>query len=343
MENQVLNLETIEVNQLPEIKGYESKQKALIKAHPFVQIIDFATEAEAKKNRTALKSGRTELQNGEKTIATKLQTFRKKIKEEVEKLVLITVAAEKKQQEEIDRHEGIKLEKKEEKERLEKERIDAITKIMDGVQEALTSIIDNVTFETIEEQKLIVGTIIKEARENNDFEEQTQFFEMMAQRQSEILYTRVIELENTEQLRLDNIKLKEEVAQRNEERIKQQKAQELERAAGEKEREKLQAKLDAFEKIEKEKEAAADEERLKKQRIKDDFAAAGLKAKKLKEDKARQKKLKPQKKLAIDFLNKVDYGAFKPVKSNDINIIITAALEASNIHRESTIQLIENL
>lgn len=343
MENQVLNLETIEVNQLPEIKGYESKQKALIKAHPFIQIIDFATEAEAKKNRTALKSGRTELQNGEKTIATNLQTFRKRIKEEVEKLVLITVEAEKKQQEEIDRHEGIKLEKKEEKERLEKLRIERITKIMDGVQDALTSLVDNLTFGTIEEEQANFTHVIKSVREANDFEEQTQFFEMMAQRKTEDFKKRVLELENSEQLRLDNIKLKEEVAQRNEERLKQQKAQKIKDDAALKEREKLQAKLDTFEKALKEKEAAAEEEILKKQRIKEKLEEAGLKRKQLRENKARQKKLKPQKGNAIRFLATRGFEDWEPVESAEINSIIDGCINDIKSILEMSIKSIENL
>lgn len=354
MENQ-FSLETIKVNQLPEIKGYETRQKALVKNHPFVEIVDSKTEADAKKNRTALKGGRTELQKGEKAIASKLSNFRKQVKEEVEKLVKITVDAEQKQQEEIDRYDKIKADKKEAEEQKEKERVRKITDIIDGTQIGLTTIIDVLTYETINEQRELFETLIKKIREGNDFEEQTQFFEMMVSAKGAEFQKRAEELEKAEQLRLDNVRLKKEADAREKKISEEREAQRIKDEEADKERKAMADKIAKLENAAKIKREAEEKEkaRLKKivdtekaalKQIADDKAAKEKAAKEKRENEKRQKELAPQKTKATKLLlSKISQNEFDEFKSDEINEIVVNCITQINIVIKSCVEEIKNL
>jgi 4-alpha-glucanotransferase len=118
MSKEVLNLDELNVNQLPELATFETTQKELVKSNPFVEIIDNKTYEKAKAHRTALLKGRTSLENQEKLIASKLSNFRKSVGEKTKKLIEITLPFEEKQQSEVKRWENIKEAEKAEKERL---------------------------------------------------------------------------------------------------------------------------------------------------------------------------------------------------------------------------------
>lgn len=85
----IVDLQKISVSDLPELQGWKEKMEATVKENPFVAIKDHETYQGAKKARTALKSARTEVQNQEKLIASKLRAFRSKVGEESQKLVFI--------------------------------------------------------------------------------------------------------------------------------------------------------------------------------------------------------------------------------------------------------------
>lgn len=344
MTKQILNLETIEVNQLPEIKGYEQKQKELVKNHPFIEITDSKTYDEAKKNRTALRGGRTELQNGEKTIASKLVVFRKRIAEEVHKLVTITIGAEEKQQAEIDRYEAHKQALKEEEERKEKERVENITKAIDAAQNDLKKLIDNVTFESIEEYKMKFLKLIGTASELFDYEEQQQFFDMMVNHKNEEFEKRILELEKNEQLRIENERLKIEAEAREKKLAEEREAQRLKDEEAAKERREMQAKIDAFEKAEREKREAEEKEKARLEQIESIKKAKELEAKRKKEDEKRQKELAPQKTEAIKLLlSKISQREFEQFKSDEINMIVENCIIDINYVIENRVEQIKSL
>lgn len=110
----------IKVADYPELVTAKEQLENLVKENPFVEIKDTKTYELAKKRRTNLVKGRTEIQKGEKAIASKLNAFRKDVKALAENLVGITLPAETKQQNEVKRYEEIKQKEKEEKERLRK-------------------------------------------------------------------------------------------------------------------------------------------------------------------------------------------------------------------------------
>lgn len=128
---QLVSIDNLDANLLPELQGWKDKQEALVSSHPFVSITDNQSYEVAKKHRTALVTGRTDIEKQEKLIASKLKSFREKVSEASQQLILISLPFETKQQDEVRRYEELKTQEKAEKERLEAERKDKIKKRID--------------------------------------------------------------------------------------------------------------------------------------------------------------------------------------------------------------------
>ena len=116
----------LDYKKLPAFLNAQQRQEQLVIDNPFIEIRDNESFNIAKKRRTALRTGRTELQNGEKLIVSKITAFRKEVGNETEKLILITKSHEDKQQAEIERYEAEKQKIKDEADRIERERVEAI-------------------------------------------------------------------------------------------------------------------------------------------------------------------------------------------------------------------------
>ncbi|WP_430811298.1 MULTISPECIES: hypothetical protein [unclassified Carboxylicivirga] len=134
---------------LPEYINARQKQETLVKENPFVEIIDTKTLKEAQQRRTALKSGRTELQKGEKLIASKLAEFRKDVKEETANLIAITLPYEEKQQAEINRYDEQRQKEREERARQERQRILKHQNVIKAFKEEKIKAINTATVKTI--------------------------------------------------------------------------------------------------------------------------------------------------------------------------------------------------
>lgn len=159
----------IELNTIPEYKDAVSKQQEILKANPFVPIEDFNSYELAKKNRTALRQGRYDLQKGEKAIAAKIKTFRDFVKEETIKLVSITLDAENKQQEEVVKYENKKEEEKREAARKEEERINGHKRTIREFREFHTDLVRQAnTIERLEEIQQMIETFEKDVEEFAD-------------------------------------------------------------------------------------------------------------------------------------------------------------------------------
>lgn len=117
--NEKFELLKLDPKNLVELDQWESKLNKLVEENPFIDIKDKESFAEAKKRRTNLKSGRTEVQGQDTLIGSFMQKFRKTIKEKNEKLISIVHPHEKKQQEEIDRYQKILDDKKAEEDKIE--------------------------------------------------------------------------------------------------------------------------------------------------------------------------------------------------------------------------------
>lgn len=206
MKNELLNLATLSVNQLPEIVGIEEKQLALAENYPFVEITDGKTEAEAKKNRTALRTGRTTIEGGDKVIGSNLSKFRKACKVENERLVAITKGKEDKQQAEIDRWEAEKLKLKNEKEENERKRVSKIKDAIDKEEVDLTFIIENMEFPNISKDGKTFDEHWANTKKNFDFQEFDTLLDLMIERKVIDFDKQAQDLKEAENERIENLK-----------------------------------------------------------------------------------------------------------------------------------------
>lgn len=192
-------------NKLVKFDELKAKQEQLVKENPYVEITDAKSYEEAKKARTNLKTGRTEIQNGDKKIASFFTKFRKALKGKAEELILITQAAEDKQQEEVTRWENIKKEEKEKKDKAEELRIENIKNKVTEYKENAAELINNCTFATIESTREALNKLFNEDAKEFDFAE----FELLIDAEEEASNTlfdnRVSELTKAENDRLKQI------------------------------------------------------------------------------------------------------------------------------------------
>lgn len=209
MAKQKFELSKLDVNNLAELDGWKTKMETLVKDNPFVKITDRETYEEAKKRRTALKSGRTEVQKQDKAIGSFISQFRKSTKAIGESFIAIVQPSEDKQQAEIDRHEAILEEQRLAKEREEETRVQGIKDRVDNIKEQLKLQVEMLTFENLTNSKLVFDDIIADGN-SQDFEEfQVLFDDVVTEMTSD--FEKAIERVNQEETeRLESIKKTEE-------------------------------------------------------------------------------------------------------------------------------------
>lgn len=200
-------LTTIDVKNLKEFEGFTEKMNEIVEANPYIEITDNKTYEEAKKRRTALRSGRTEMQKQDGVIATFLRKFRTKTKELSDQAIEIVQPHETKQQTEIDRYEKIKEEEKNEKAKKEEERLDSIEKEIKAIEDNLQTIIDNVTFDSIEED---VEKFNKAIESEFDFMELKVNLDVLIDDKQSEFDKKVSEVKSIEAQRIENLKKERE-------------------------------------------------------------------------------------------------------------------------------------
>lgn len=210
MENTVeekgLRLDDLKVSSLPELQGWKEKQEQLVIDNPFVEIIDNKSYEIACKSRTSLLKGRTELEKQDKLIASKLTAFRKDVKSETESLIAITLPSEEKQQEEVKRYENIKAVAKAEEERIERERIEKIEKKISDFESDSYKIIQETNIGNVELHKTMLDAFVND---EFDYEEYEIMFEQAKIRVQNYWDNKCSEVQEKEQQRLENERLKE--------------------------------------------------------------------------------------------------------------------------------------
>lgn len=210
MENTVeekgLRLDDLKVSSLPELQGWKEKQEQLVIDNPFIEIIDNKSYEIACKSRTSLVKGRTELEKQDKLIASKLTTFRKDVKSETESLIAITLPSEEKQQEEVKRYENIKALAKAEEERIERERVEKIEKKISDFESDSYKIIQETNIGNVEEHKTMLDAFVND---EFDYEEYEIMFEQARIRVQSYWDNKCDEIQEKEQQRLENERLKE--------------------------------------------------------------------------------------------------------------------------------------
>lgn len=203
-EKKGLQLSDLKVSNLPELQGWKEKQDKLVVENPYIEITDNKTYEAACKSRTALVKGRTELQNQDKVVASKLTAFRKEVKAETDKLIAITQPSEEKQQTEVKRYESIKETERLERERIENERISAIKTKIEYFETKSYELIQSIAFDSVEKVGDEINLI---ANEEYDYEEYDILFES-AKARIQIAYdSKVVDVLEKENQRLENERL----------------------------------------------------------------------------------------------------------------------------------------
>ena len=316
MIKELIKLEDINANSLPELQGWKEKQISLLEENPFLEITNSATYFDAKKRRTALVKGRTTIQNQDKLIASKLKDFRSKVSDASKDLITITLEAEDRQQEEVKRYETFKELERQEKARLEELRKDKITEQIESMYINWVHFIEALTLVQFEEINIIeklseVDTV--------QFEEMEASWHNKTRMIVELFHETKQNLQIKEDQRLQNEHLERERVKFAKEKAEFEKEKEKNRVIEREKQDKidavnklkqadidLQAKKLAIEKsriegIEKERVLAEQKEKEKQQ---------GVKQKKLaeKQEKARLKRvesLKPEKERLEGFINAI--------------------------------------
>ena len=329
MKEQTVNLETINVESLPELIGWKEKQEELVKENPFIEIVDNTTFNEAKKRRTALVKGRTAIQAQDKLIASKLKDFRQKVADVSQSLIEITLEHEEKQQAEVKRYEEVKEQARLEKERIEKERVEKIKVQIEVVFEEWKTKISNFTFDEINEINIVekLSDI-----DTSDFEDFVDDFNSKTRILANLFNERKDFLKLKEDQRIENERLAEERKKFEEEQKAIKEKQRIEDEERRKTIEKFQAEMKAKEIEMHAKELALEKQRIEQQKIeqariteenkkaeairleKERIAAEKEEKKRLKEIEA----LKPDKEKLLNVINSISLTDDVPTFKSEI-------------------------
>lgn len=203
-------LSTIKASALIDVSAWEKKQKKLVAENKFFKITDNKTYESAKKCRTNVVKGRTELQNQEKLVVSKFTAIRKEVGTGTETLIKITKPLEDKWQDEVKAWEDRKEREKEEADNAEALRIKTITDKIEEFETKSYEIIQKMVFSTIDFDK---QELIKLEDNEFDFEEYDIMLDQVNDRLVTACETKVKTLTDNENQRLDNIRLEQENAE----------------------------------------------------------------------------------------------------------------------------------
>lgn len=321
--NEIIVIDEIKANSLPELQGWKEKQEALVKENPFLPITDHKSYEEAKKRRTALVKGRTEIEKQDKLVASKLRELRGKISETSKELISISLPHETKQQEEVKRYEEKKAQEKAEKERLEAERKQKIKDEINSIFGEWKSAINGMDYTSLKGFPMqgVLADI-----DTSQFEEFELDFAEKVQALTALFNEKKGQLEIAEKQRLEDERLKKEREALEEEKKQAREKAEKEAEEKRKEQEKIDAenKKKAEELAKKEAEIEEEKKRLAKKeaevKAKEEAErAAKEKAEKEAEEKAqeeaakkREEALQPDKKKLQKVIDSIKINAEKP-------------------------------
>lgn len=212
-ELQVFNLEKFSIAQLPEFQAKKEEISSVIELNPIVIITDSATYELAKKSRTAVKSLRTGLEKEQADVKRKIKkNILDVVDNEYELLVSDVKKQEASRQDPITIYEAEIEAKKQEKARLEQQRIDNIKKEIEDYVAEWKSTFGDMTFETIEQ----VGADFLESYTTYDLtvlEEFESLFPSKVEELTNILSYHTTALTEKENARLEKLRLEEEAKQ----------------------------------------------------------------------------------------------------------------------------------
>ncbi len=207
---ETFDLEKIDPKKLPELQGWKEKQLQAVKENPFIKIVDNETYQEAKKNRTALVTCRTTLQNQDKAIASKLKDLRSNVGSATQELIDITLPHETKQQEEVKRYEAEKEAEKERKAEEERQRVQKIKDAIDKAEFELNRISEKLIYAGVFRVDALFNEVVNEHIVHNDFMEFEELFNQAVNRSKSKLEEKKALVKKEEEQRKENERLVKE-------------------------------------------------------------------------------------------------------------------------------------
>jgi len=209
-ELQVFNLEKFSIAQLPEFQAKKDEIGAVISLNPIVEIIDNSTYELAKKSRTAVKTLRTGLEKEQADVKRKIKAnILDVVDKEYDQLVLDVKKQESDRQTPITTYEAEAELKRQEKARIEQQRIDGVKKEIEDYTSQWKTAINLMTFDSIAK----VSAEFLESYTSFDttiLQEFEALFPVKIEELSQLLSDRTVSLTNTENARLEIIRLEEE-------------------------------------------------------------------------------------------------------------------------------------
>jgi len=202
------DLMKVDNNQLIHVNEWEQKLKKLVKENPFVEIVDKESYNLAKSRKAVLKNARLELrttgkkESQESILMTKINGIKSFVKDAIDKLVAIPTTPEDLQQDEIDRYDLILQAEKDEADRLEGIRTDAIKTEIERVKGVLQETIDGSSFATLVDDELAFRLLTTSVF---DFQEFDFLFDEMIVEMTKKMEDNVKLITDAESTRIENL------------------------------------------------------------------------------------------------------------------------------------------
>jgi hypothetical protein len=212
-ETEIMDLSKFRSEYLPELQGKKETIAEVIKANPIKDVEDIASYEEMKKSRTAVKTLRTGLEKESKEVITKLKVIViDSVKKEYDLLITDVKTAEDERQAKVDAWEEKKEQERQEKLRLEQERINNIKREISDYVASWKDVFNLMKVDLVQEVS------------NNFYESHTaldiasfQEFDVLLQREilslSELLESKIKTLLEQEQIRIENLLIQEKNAE----------------------------------------------------------------------------------------------------------------------------------
>jgi len=209
----VIDFTQFSVAQLPELQGKKEEIASIIEANPIVEIVDNATYESAKKSRTAVRTLRTSLESEQKTVKKKIKEHvLDVVDKEYDILILGVKASEQSRQEPIDVWEEKKEQERQEKARLEQERIDGIKAKINEFKRNWESKIFELVFNNCQSLKEDLA-ITENEFDRVSLAEFDILFDREVSYLKDLLNSKIQTLTEQEQIRIDNLLIQEKNAE----------------------------------------------------------------------------------------------------------------------------------
>lgn len=205
-------LATIKVSQLIDVSSWREKQEKLVQDNAFFEIVDNKTYESGKVKRTNVVKGRTELEKQDKLVASSFASIRKEVGTETASLITISKPLEDKWQVAVKAWEDRKAREKEEAAKAEELRINTIKDKIEEIETACFEIVQTMVYGGMNYALTLIDAFYAI---EFDFEEYDILLDQVKERITTAYENKVKSLTESENQRLENVRLEAEAKEVN--------------------------------------------------------------------------------------------------------------------------------